>query len=364
MRKNFNKLILIIVLIFASFGLHAEETKRDTVLTSTIEFYVNTDKVIKNENYENFINCFIPIIKNNENRVNKVLIIGCASIEGRAERNEYLANIRAKKGKTLIEDFVENDKIYLINNKELFLNVTGRDKLDYNGTRSAYFEAWVSCHSELNDTVYIKTEKRDTIYQRDTITNVFYLEKPFKKVPYFAIKSNIITDIVLAPNIQAELYTNFNGVSLEFEYTFPWWKSDKAYIYYQVLNGSFGVRKYLKDTYDGHYFGLYGNTLIYDICINEEKGWQGEGWGAGLSYGYVFRNKRHPKWKFEPYIRIGYMYTKFDAYHASDPWDGKYYYDWYKKASDFVPRRMEINYFGPTMIGFNLTYDLIWLRKY
>ncbi len=347
-----------------SFGQMVE---KDTVITGRVEFVVNTNRIIDNDCYSQFANEILPMVHYNEDRVIKVMIVGSASPEGNPERNRYLSKIRAEKVLDILSKFISKEKIDVVSDGELFLQVSRCKKEDFKVRRGVYVEAWiegVSTHTvntlklERVDTLYI----HDTLYLHDTV----YIEKPFKRIPILAVKTNLVSDLLVTPNIQAELYTHLWGLSLEFDYTFPWFHKDyDKYFYYQILNGTAGIRKYLNNKYNGHYFGIYANTAVYDICpFDKDKGWQGEVYGAGISYGYVFQNKKHPRLKFEPYIRVGWFNTKFDTYHASQPWDGKYYYNWYLKASDFVPRRFNMNYFGPTEIGFNFTFDLICLRKY
>lgn len=349
------KKYLVILMLFISVTCWSQ------TIYHTIEFSVGTSKIIHNDNYRVFMEDIMPFLKNNI--IEAVYLIGCASPEGNKNLNIKLANNRSNVIKSYIEDFVPKQKIHIKNDYQLFLQKTGYDERDWNKLRATYIEIHVKNIPEVItqiDTVYIK--EIDTIYckQIDTI----YI-KP-ERIPILAVKTNLLSDVLITPNIQAELYTWLWGLSIEFDYTFPWYHKDRdTYFYYQLLNGTVGIRKYLNNKYNGHWIGIYGNTAIYDICPwNKNKGWQGEVHGAGIGYGYVFQNKKHPRWKFELYGRAGWFNTKFDTYHASEPWDEKYYYDWYLRASDFVPRRFKMNYFGPTEIGFNLTFDLICARKY
>lgn len=362
MTKIVLKISLFCMLLLASASVYGEEAKKDTTLVGRLEFVVNTANVIENEEYRYFVDTLLPAIKNNKERVTNVIVVGSASPEGRKDRNLYLEKIRAQKACSYLKDVIEDDKVFVMNSSEVFLYTSKCKEEDWDARRGTFVKVWfkgeIIKEVEHKDTVLI----RDTVYhtQIDTI----YLEKPLRRIPILGVKTNLLSDVIAAPNVQAELYTHLKGVSLEFSYTFPWWYNDDIYAYYQVLNGTAGVRKYFKDNYLGHYIGAYGNTAIYDICYDKEKGYQGEVHGCGLSYGYVFANRRHPRLKFEFYARAGWLYTRFDTYHAGNPFAGKYYYNWYKKASDFVPRRFEMNYFGPTALGFNITYDLICLRRY
>lgn len=336
---------------------------------TTIEFVVNTDRVIQNENYFNFINNVVPFVKENSDRIENITFIGSASPEGNKKHNVYLANIRADKIYTFISDYIPISKIIVNNDYDLFLSKTGLSEDDYTKLRAAYIEITLKPQPKnpcpVPDTVFVKEVLRDTVYVYNEKTDTVYIEKVPRIIPILALKTNLVTDLIAAPNIQAELYTHLGGLSLEFEYTFPWYKIHDKFFYYQVLNGTAGIRKYFNNSYTGHYVGLYGNTAIYDICLfNKDKGWQGEAYGAGLTYGYVFANKKHPRLKFECYIRLGWFNTKYDSYHTLENFDDKYYYDWNGRNKDFIPRRFNMNYYGPTMIGFNITYDLICLRKY
>ena len=369
----------------------ASEVKGDTVLTTTVKFNINTSSVVYGDpGYEYLHSYMIPFMEENIEYLDRVELIGSSSPDGPKSLNDNLSRVRAEslsgefnipKSKIfvsnvgenydrlvdLVED--ENDKDTLLSILSSGINVKKRIKKYntlYPQIRTVDVKIYFNginifpCDTDtvfVNDTIYV--DEIDTV-----ICDSVYIEKPFKRIPIVALKTNLLSDLLITPNIQAEIYTHLWGISIEFEYTFPWYHNDNIYWYYQIMNGTAGIRKYFSDDYSGHYVGIYGSTFVYDVCFNKEKGYQGEGWNVGLGYGYVFKYKKHQRLKFEPYIRIGYMHTNFDTYHASEPFDGKYYYNWYRRASEFVPRRFELNYFGPTMIGFNITYDLICVRKY
>ena len=376
---------------------------RDTVLTSTIYFHVNTSKIVEDDpGYKEYVDVILPYLWNNLGSFQKIVFRGGASPEGPIKGNRELARRRAKViydlaglgGKRYEFIYADEDYEYLASlvgssNKEYKDTVLSIIQSDYKVKERLknleggkvwkdllveFFPSLRATRVEAHfrtvtpkpqiDTVYI----RDTIYHYDvyTLLDTIYIREKPRTIPIFAIKTNVAADAIITPNIQAELYTWLWGLSLEFDYTFPWWNKDyDDYFYYQILNGTAGIRKYFNNKYTGHWIGVYANTAIYDICFwNKDNGWQGEVYGAGLGYGYVFQHKKYPRLKFEPYIRLGWFNTRFDTYHASQPWNEKYYYNWYLRASDFVPRRFNMNYFGPTEIGFNLTFDLICLRKY
>jgi hypothetical protein len=400
---NIFRKIIIILFVLLGINSYAQTVQRDTVLTTDICFYVNTNTIVKDDpGFKIYTNEILPFIYENINSLEKIKFKGAASIEGTPSLNFRLSQIRIEKilenswylpsdkvdmdyrGEDydrmieLITDPEKKAKVREIVNSGVFVKSKIRNLPFYNEIakeiypklRSVHVEAYFKfddCKCKCKpDTVY--QERVDTVYITEyeyEIDTVYIRERP-KLIPILAVKTNLAADLIATPNAQAELYTHLWGLSLEFDYTFPWWHKDyDTYFYYQLLDGKAGIRKYLNNQYNGHWFGVYVNTAIYDFCFwNKDKGWQGEVYGAGLGYGYVFQNKKYPRIKFEPYIRVGWFNTKFDTYHASQPWDERYYYNWYLRASDFVPRRFNMNYFGPTEIGFNFTFDLICIRRY
>lgn len=351
--------------MFLSSTVKGQEIK-DTVLIGRLEFKVNTTNVIENETYEHFTNEVLPLIKERRHLISSIIIVGSASPEGNKKRNLYLEKVRAEKMYSYIDGIVDKEKVFIMNSSEIFLHTSKCKEDDWNARRGTFIEVWFNGETikEIRDTLIVEKERVDTVYCHSVDT--VYIKQYPTLIPILGVKTNLVADALITPNVQAELYTHLWGLSLEFDYTFPWYHKDyDTYFYYQLLNGTVGIRKYLKKDYTGHYFGIYANTAIYDLCpADKDLGWQGELYGAGISYGYVFQNKKYSRLKFEPYIRIGWFNTRFDEYHASQPWDEKYYYNWYKRASDFVPRCLKMDYFGPTEIGINFTFDIVCLRKY
>ena len=182
--------------------------------------------------------------------------------------------------------------------------------------------------------------------------------------PLISVRTNLLYDAGTALNVGAELYLGKRW-SLLADYAFPWWKADSRHLYFQMLNGGLEARRYFdkRSGHAGHYLSAYGHANLYDLSFNAEDAWQGEGWGVGLGYGYVWRPWRHhDRWKMEAFIRFGYYQSLFDPYHAGDPYKGKYYYDWDGPVEDFTRRNHRLHWFGPTGVGVTISYDLI-MRK-
>lgn len=200
---------------------------------------------------------------------------------------------------------------------------------------------------------------------------VFLPERPARceyiaSEPMLNVHTNLLYDLGTALNVGLEYYPHDSRWSLAADYTFPWWSHDKSHHYFQLLDGNVEVRRYFAKgnvrrgtTHTGHYLAAYGHINLYDFSFNAEDAWQGEGWGAGLGYGYVWQPWRDKRWKLNAFVRFGYYQTLYDPYHASDPFNGKYYHDWEGMPEDFIPRNHRLRWMGPTGAGITLSYDIL-----
>lgn len=197
--------------------------------------------------------------------------------------------------------------------------------------------------------------------------------KPRKR-PLLAVKTNLLYDAFFtnemgwAPiyNIEAELYPTEHGRwTWLLEYEFPWHSIPEKHQYFQILNLQFEGRRYFKkaSNHSGHYLSAYAGANLFDICFDRQAGhgFQGEGFGAGLGYGYVLPLGKKPntKWKLEFFLKGGAYMTFYDPYDAGNPFAGKYYYEWYDAPNLFIRRNMIFRWLGPTGVGISISYDLI-----
>ena len=122
-------------------------------------------------------------------------------------------------------------------------------------------------------------------------------------------------------NVEVEYYPRHSNWSIVGEYEFPWWVNDEGMLptskhhYFQLLNGQLEVRRYLNRRYDhtGHYLSAYGHAFLYDFCFDSQAGYgyQGEGWGAGLGYGFVKRlGGERSRWKLELFLKWGFLESR------------------------------------------------------
>ena len=149
---------------------------------------------------------------------------------------------------------------------------------------------------------------------------------PFRAVnPLFALKTNLLFDAVLAPNVELEVPLG-NRWSVLAEYTFPWWLSrtdEWCYEMLQVgLEGRYwlGDRSYTKNgsprnLLTGWFVGVYTGAGYYDFQLNRNEGYQGEFYiAAGAGGGYACRLSRRLNMEFS--VGLGALSTKYRKYEV------------------------------------------------
>lgn len=174
-----------------------------------------------------------------------------------------------------------------------------------------------------------------------------------EKRPLFALKTNLLFDAALMPNVEIELPVGkHNRYSLNGELMFPWWLMDGDKYCLQILMGGLEGRYWLgnskkrqtKEVLTGHFLGLYAGGGKYDLQW-QDNGYQGEFFiAAGISYGYAHRIGGNLRLEYN--IGIGLLRTDYQHYHARDNyrtllWQENGKYTW----------------FGPTKVKISL----VWL---
>ena len=308
----FRKILCILCIISACvYSSYAQVSNLYTIST-TIEFTINTDNIIQNTNYHNYVNKIVPIIEENKDNIDYILLIGSASPEGNYNANIKLANKRADKIYSYISNIVASSKIIKNNNYDLFLMKTGLDESDYTKLRATYIEIHFIKEAEninsptKTDTVYIEKkdtvhiEKKDTVHYT-TIENNYYVyqHKEENEKPIIGIYNDIPSDLLLRLNIGFELY--FNQMSFFIEGSFSNW--DLFGKIYNIDIWNTGFRKYFNYDYDKWFTGIYGNAGYFDTELFGDIGKVGFLYGGGLELGYTFSLKHN--WKISPIIRIG-----------------------------------------------------------
>lgn len=164
----------------------------------------------------------------------------------------------------------------------------------------------------------------------------------------FALKSNLLYDAILFPNIEIEWMIKDNW-SVAIDGGVAWWRKKKKHKYYDLAMVSVeGCRWFaVKKPWHGFYAGVFVGGGKYDF-ENGDKGYNGEGVMAGISAGYMFPIGKCLS--LDAGIGAGYMHTQYKEYL---PIDGHYVYQ----------RTKSLNYFGPLKLKFAIVWRFFDINK-
>lgn len=166
-----------------------------------------------------------------------------------------------------------------------------------------------------------------------------------------AVKSNLLYDVALVPNVGVEFYLK-NNWTLGGNWMYAWWKNDDRHRYWRVYGGDVYARKYLGKAaslkpFAGHHLGVYAQMLTYDFELGG-RGYMGgkpggDIWdlahkGAGIEYGYTLPAGRRLHVDFS--LAVGGL---FGTCHEYTPVNGWYVWDKTKKISWVGPTKLEIS---------------------
>jgi hypothetical protein len=163
--------------------------------------------------------------------------------------------------------------------------------------------------------------------------------KPF----YMSVKTNMLYDAAIVPNVGVEFYLGKN-FSINGNWMYSWWKSDKVAWYWRTYGGDLAVRYWFgkaanEKPLTGHHVGLYGQIVTYDFEVGG-RGYLGDRWsyGAGAEYGYSLPVK--PRLNIDFNIGVGYLGGEYKEYL---PIDGHYVWQVTKRRHWFGPTKAEIS---------------------
>lgn len=139
------------------------------------------------------------------------------------------------------------------------------------------------------------------------------------------LKTNLIYDIILTPNIEVEVPISKKW-SVAGEWIFPWWIVDdgsatSSRCRLQLLNLNVEGKYWLgnrkrHDLLTGWYCGLYSGAGLYDLEY-KASGYQGEFFiAAGVSSGYAHTINKSGSLRMEYSLGLGYMKTKYRHYES------------------------------------------------
>ena len=167
-------------------------------------------------------------------------------------------------------------------------------------------------------------------------------QEPPSVASYYALKSNLLYDALLVPNLSLEASIG-SGWTLGAGGMFAWWSKDAKHRYWRIYGGDLEIRKYFgtlskSKPLQGHHLGIYGDFLTYDFEFGA-KGYQSKAtYAAGIKYGYS-----HPianRLNLDFALGIGYLHSNYKTYV---PRDGCYVYQETKKRKWLGPTQAEIS---------------------
>lgn len=143
-----------------------------------------------------------------------------------------------------------------------------------------------------------------------------------------ALKNNILSDLLLIPNIGAEFYFGKN-ISVGADYIYAWWSNKSAHRYWRI-NGFdvnarfwFGTSERQKPL-TGHHIGIHAGMVTFDFELGG-KGYMGgkpghssfcrPWWVVGAEYGYSLPMSRHLNIDFN--IGVGCAGGKLSKYEPT-----------------------------------------------
>lgn len=163
--------------------------------------------------------------------------------------------------------------------------------------------------------------------------------KPF----YMAVRTNMLYDAALVPNIGVEFYLGKKW-TIGANWMYAWWKSDPDSWYHRTYGGDLEVRRYFGKASDikplqGFHAGLYGQIVTYDFEMGG-RGYLGDRWtwGGGLSLGYSLPIKKRLNIDFN--LGVGYLGGEYKEYL---PIDDCYVWQATKQRHWFGPTKLEVS---------------------
>lgn len=139
------------------------------------------------------------------------------------------------------------------------------------------------------------------------------------ELPRWNIKTNLLWDATRTVNLGAEFRLG-RRLSLDIPLNYNSWSFSETRKWKHILAQP-ELRRWSKETFDGHFFGIHAHVGQYNIgglpsgpfskYMNENRF---EGWlsGIGLSYGYRW-NFNH-RWAVEATIGAGYAYLDYERF--------------------------------------------------
>ena len=167
---------------------------------------------------------------------------------------------------------------------------------------------------------------------------------------YMSLRTNMLYDLGLVPNIGADFYLGKN-FSLSAFWTYAWWKTDRKHWYWRTYGGDINLRYWLgkaahEKPLQGHHVGVYGQVFTYDFEVGGKGIMGGKPRGdifdkcnfiVAAEYGYSLPITRRLNIDFS--AAFGYMGGEYREY---EPIDNCYVWQTTKERHYFGPTKVEV----------------------
>lgn len=168
---------------------------------------------------------------------------------------------------------------------------------------------------------------------------------------YMDIRTNMLCDAMLLPNIGIEFYLGKNW-SVAADWLYGWWKTDRSKWYWRAYGGDIAIRKWLgkasrKKPLTGHHLGLYGQIFTYDFktgrrgYMGGKPGgtlWDKMNYATGIEYGYSLPIAKRLNIDFA--VGIGYW---GGTYYEYIPLNGHYVWQSTKQRCWIGPTKADVS---------------------
>ena len=179
----------------------------------------------------------------------------------------------------------------------------------------------------------------DTIVAEERpIPEVLLEKKPF----YWALKTNALYDVMLVPNIGVEFAANKQW-SVAANWMYAWWSNRGKNNFWRIYGGDVEVRRWFgkkaaEKPLQGHHLGVYGQLFTYDFELGG-RGYLGDKWSyaLGISYGYSLPLAKRLNLDFN--LGLGYWGGKYKEYL---PIEGHYVWQSTKQRHWWGPTKAEV----------------------
>ncbi|MDE6511863.1 MAG: DUF3575 domain-containing protein [Muribaculaceae bacterium] len=159
---------------------------------------------------------------------------------------------------------------------------------------------------------------------------------------YMALKTNMLYDVLLLPNIGAEFFVGKN-ISLTADWMYGWWDRDRTHYYWRAYGGQLGGRWWFgkaahEKPLTGHHLGLFAGVVTYDFELGKggimgglPRGtlWDRCNFISGIEYGYSLPVARRLNIDFS--LALGYMggrYIKYEPKYGFYIWQSTHRLHW------------------------------------